>query len=49
MTQKLAVQKLDQLKDKGIKVLDYDYLILKNTNRVKDINAIIEKYNLRNV
>jgi len=49
MNQKLAIQKLNQLKDKGEVILTYDYLKLKNTTSKKSINIIIEKYNLRNV
>jgi len=49
MNQKLAIQKLNQLKDKGEVILSSDYLKLKNTTSKKSINIIIEKYNLRNV
>ena len=49
MTQKLAIQKLNQLKDKGEVILTSDYLILKNTTSKRSVDIIINKYNLRNV
>ena len=49
MKQKLAIQKLNQLKDQNVKVLTSDYLLLKNTLSYRDVNTVIEKYNLKNI
>ena len=50
MTQKLAIQKLNQLKDIKPSLVDnYDHILLKMTKDKKRINFIIDKYNLKNL